>query len=380
MNELNAQVTVVAFQLHNWTDEKEKELRRELHRVEFHYLEAGRSPLLVWLYSTVLEKASRLLRALLPYYPLLASLAIDKRSYRLIKWIKRSKHKYDLVIAHNPPAFHAAAALAKKSGAPFALDIEDYHPGEGNKKIVRDSSLYLMRRYLKQAAYASYASPLIKEYAVANTNDGDDRGSIVINNTFPAAEFVSRGSRQAVGGKLQLVWFSQFVDYGRGLEKVLPCLDHFQDRIGLTVIGSMREGFFDKELRERAYVACPGPLSQIQLHHSLGAFDIGLALEDGTVDLNRNLCLTNKIWSYYLAGLYIVATATEAQQSFLQQRPKHGTCTALSGEILGRLIGELIGNKQSIRDCRQERLETAAEEGWEHECLLLKGKWAEILP
>ena len=379
MNNMKVQITVVAFHLHNWTDEKEKDLRKELGRVKFHYLEAGRKPLFAWLYSTLLEKASRLVPALLPHTPFLAALAIDKRSYLLYDWIKRNKDGYDLIIAHNPPAFYAAAVLAKKSGTPFALDIEDYHPGEGNNKIVRDCMGYLMRRFLKKVTYASYASPLIKKYAVENEYDGDGNGSLVVNNTFPASEFVPAGSAGPVAGKLQIVWFSQFIDYGRGLEKVLPSLDRFGDRIGLTLFGSIREGFFEKEIKKREYIDCPGALSQLQLHQSLGAFDIGLALEDGTVDLNRNLCLTNKIWSYYLAGLFIVATDTEAQQLFLKERPQHGTCTALSGDVFGKLMEDLIANKQSIRDGRRERLKAASGEGWENESQLLKRKWTEIL-
>jgi hypothetical protein len=379
MNDLNAQITVVAFHLHNWTDEKEKDLRKELHRVKFHYLEAGRKPLFTWLYSTFLEKASRLLPALLPHSPFLAALAIDKRSFLLYEWIIRNKDRFDLIIAHNPPAFYSAAALAKKSGTPFALDIEDYHPGEGSREIVRESSGYLMRRFLKRTAYASYASPLIKKYAVENEYDGDGSGSLVINNTFPASEFIWAGSGEPVSEKLQIVWFSQFIDYGRGLEKVLPALDRFRDRIELTLFGSIREDFSGKEIQKREYINCPGPLSQLQLHRSLGAFDIGLALEDGTVDLNRSLCLTNKIWSYYLAGLYIVATDTEAQQLFLKERPQHGTCTTLSGEMFGKLIEDLSGNKQSIRGGRRERSMAASSEGWENESLLLKRKWREIL-
>lgn len=379
MNDTNAQVTVVGFHLNNWTDEKEKDLRKELDRVGFYYLEAGRKPFFAWFQSTFLEKLSRLLQPLLPHSAFLAALAIDKRSYLLYEWIKSSKHRYDLIIAHNPPAFYAAAALAEKSRTPFALDIEDYHPGEGHKKIVRDSSAYLMRRFLKRTAYASYASPLIKKYAVQNVNDGDDRDALVINNTFPASEFISEGSEGPVSEKLQIVWFSQIIDYGRGLEKVLPWLDQFRDRIGLTLIGSMREGFFGREIKNREYIDCRGALAQIQLHQSLGAFDIGLALEDGTVDSNRNLCLTNKIWSYYLAGLYIVASDTKAQQLFLKARPQHGGCTTLSGDSFGKLMGDLIENLQSIRDGRKERLQAASAESWESESLLLKGKWAEIL-
>ncbi len=60
-------------------------------------------------------------------------------------------------------------------------------------------------------------------------------------------------------------------------------------------------------------------------------FDIGLAIEDPTADENRNICLTNKIWSYFQAGLYIVATNTLAQQQFMQLFEQHGCICSLTG-------------------------------------------------
>jgi len=377
-NAIEAKVTVVAFNLHNWTDEKEKDLNTELGKVEFHYLDAGRKPFFRWLYSSLLERLSRALPPLLRRNTYLAALALNKRSYLLYQWIKRNHARYDLIIAHNPPAFYAAAALAKRTTTPFALDIEDFHPGEGDNKIVRDCSGYLMRRFLKETAYSSFASPLIKKYSEALTNEAGSDRLLVIDNTFLASEFSSAPEAPA-GEKLQIVWFSQFIDYERGLEKVLPSLDRFRDQVALTLIGSPREGFFDKEIRNREYISCPGPLSQADLHRSLGAFDIGLALEDGTVDLNRNLCLTNKIWSYYLAGLYIVATETEAQRLFLQDRPRHGICTSLSGELFAATIAALLAQKESVCAGRKERQSAASKEGWERESILLEKKWTEVL-
>ncbi len=378
-NAMKVRITVVAFNLYNWTDEKEKELNAELGRVKFHYLDAGRKPFFYWLYSSFLERMSRALPGLLRRNAFLAALAVNKRSFLLYRWIKKHDAKYDLIIAHNPPAFYAAAALAKKTGRPFALDLEDYHPGEGNKKVVRDCSGYLMQRFLPEAAYNSCASPLIMKYSLALTAEKDSGKFLVINNTFPAAEFNLPGSVAPAGQRLRIVWFSQFVDYERGLEKVLPALDRFRDRIELTLIGSLREGFFENEIRNREYIICPGPLSQTALHASLATFDLGLALEDRTVDLNRNICLTNKIWSYYLAGLYIVATETEAQRLFLQERPRHGICTSLSGELFGAALADLLSQKEWVRAGQKERQSAASKEGWEHESILLEKKWTEVL-
>jgi glycosyltransferase involved in cell wall biosynthesis len=46
-------------------------------------------------------------------------------------------------------------------------------------------------------------------------------------------------------------------------------------------------------------------------------FDVGLALEQ-PVSLNRDLCLTNKIFSYLLAGNAIAASSTTGQRPIIE--------------------------------------------------------------
>jgi hypothetical protein len=375
-------VTVVAFQLHNWTTSLEARLNAELTGVSFHYLDTARRRLLPWLFGTVLERIGRLAGPRLQTSTFWSAMAMDKRSWRLLRWVRANRVRPDLVVAHNPPAFYAAAWLAKQDPCALAIDIEDYHPGENNPPAKQQGSALLMRSFLPKAAYASFASPLIKEYSDRLTGPGVN--GIVVNNSFPRGDFQRPAAAVAASAvddneaPLRIVWFSQFIDYGRGLEKILPVLDEYRDRIRLTLIGSARTAFVQQEIAAREYIRCIDAMPEKELHRALGGYDIGLALEDGKADQNRDLCLTNKIWSYLLAGLYIVASDTAAQRRFLQEHPGHGVCTSLSADPLRAVMTALVTDARMIRAAACARFDGAAAAAWENESAVLTGEWERI--
>jgi glycosyltransferase involved in cell wall biosynthesis len=378
MQEMGYSVTVVAFNLHNWTTEKEEQLQQELHGVEFHHLETSRHPVLPWLMGSLLERAARFLLPLAPSDPSLAAIALDKRSRKLLRWVKSGKSQYDAVIAHNPPAFYPAAWLGRATGKPYAIDVEDYHPGEKGSPVMQRCVTILMRSLLRKAAYVSYAAPLIKEYSDRLSGSSEKDNGIVINNSFSRKEFV-RPAADPNEDRLRLVWFSQYVDYHRGLEKILPVLDEFRDHIRLTLIGSARAHFVARELTPRDYIHPIDSLSQQDLHRELSRHDLGLALEDGTADLNRDLCLTNKIWSYLLAGLYILASDTSAQRRFMEEHPDHGVCAPLSPDSLRPVMSRIVADREILRAGATARFARAGAAAWDNESALLARKWNSIL-
>lgn len=371
-------VTLVAFELHNWTTDKEKMLREELAGVEFHYLDAGRHPLIPWLKATVMEQVSRRLSSLAPSDLWLAAMSINKRSWMLLQWVKHHRKKYHLIIAHNPPAFYAADWLANATGSPFAIDIEDYHPGEGGGPWQSRCATLLMRRLLPKATYVSFASPLIKEYSQRLVNPGRTDHWVVVNNTFSRTEFAAPAPVDAAE-PVRLIWFSQYINYGRGLEQILPVLDEFRDRVRLTLVGSGREPFLSKETAGREYVRVLDAMPQAVVHRSLSNYDVGLAIEDGSADINKDICISNKIWSYLLSGLYIVSSDTKGQLRFMEEHPGNGVCSSLQADDLRKAIVHLLDHTAAIREGRAGRYDQGASAAWENESTLLAAQWKPIL-
>lgn len=176
-----------------------------------------------------------------------------------------------------------------------------------------------MQSILSNASYNSFAAPLIKEKVISNFITSKTK--IVINNLSSKHEFTTLIAPHN-DGVLKLVWFSQQIDYNRGLQNILTQLDTIAISFTLTLIGNCRSNFFDAELKHRHYVYLLEPLSQKALNHQLSNYHIGLAVEDANADDNRNICLTNKIWSYLQAGLYVIATPTKAQLKLAEQYHK----------------------------------------------------------
>jgi glycosyltransferase involved in cell wall biosynthesis len=78
--------------------------------------------------------------------------------------------------------------------------------------------------------------------------------------------------------------------------------------------------------------APPGELVALAQRH-----DIGLALEE-PISRNREVCVTNKLFTYMLAGLAVAATDTAGQRGILAGRPDVGFLYR-SGDVEGLADG-----------------------------------------
>ncbi|WP_018610982.1 hypothetical protein [Segetibacter koreensis] len=374
----NYKVTYIAFDLPNWTKEKEKHIQNDLAGVEKIYVSAGREKLINWVISTSLEVFLRKVYKCISATSLV-SYAISRRSLQLIWALKKLKVKPDLVIVHNPPAFYPAYYYSKKYNIPFAIDIEDYHPGEGNNNVISNLTIQLIKKILPFANYVSFAAPLIKEKITSDVLPHKIANTFIINNVFPDSEFL-KPSKITASGKIQLVWFSQNIDKDRGLEEILPVIESLKDKFEITLIGNIRQEFYNNHLQGKPFIHIVSSLSQTDLNSKLCEFDIGLAIDTASADENRNICLTNKIWSYFQAGLFIIASDTSAQVSFIYKFNQHGTIIELFDKE--KLQKEMINvyeqwDKLSLQ--KLERFENGKAYSWEIESVKLKMKWKEIV-
>lgn len=369
------EVSLVAFNLHNWTTKIEKDLQLELKGVHFYYLETTKQYFLLWLKATIVEKACKLLVRLFPSSIYLNTLALSKRSWLLLQWIKKKQPNPDFIIAHNPPTFYPAFFLSSKILKPFALDVEDFHPGEAIKTLEKKMVVVLMKQLLPKTIYVSFASSFINEYS-NNLLEKKIKNSITINNYFSQNEFTLIDNQKL--DKVQLVWFSQNIDFGRGLEELIIVCNRLKQFIELTLIGNPKKEFYDRYLSGNDSIHILKNLHPKKLNKLIGKYDIGLALEPGK-NLNNTLALSNKILSYFQAGLFIIASKTKAQKLFIQQHPTHGLCTSLSYISLEKTLKNSIQNLDQIRASKAKRFYEAAHNSWENESQLLVKQWKDIL-
>jgi hypothetical protein len=197
---------------------------------------------------------------------------------------------------------------------------------------------------------------------------------VPVLNFFPDKEFTSPETIQH--NKVRVIWFSQNITFGRGLEILLSVWKELEGECELTLIGNPDPLFEAEYLRPFGERLCIlPPLDQSGLHRSLAGYDIGLALEVSTVDMNKDLALSNKILAYFQAGLYIVATDTSAQVDFMDRHPAHGKMIRQDGASLLKAMKEIVSTISLIRSAAGKRFIDAREHCWEAEAKQLETLW-----
>lgn len=232
------------------------------------------------------------------------------------------RHPADLYIAHYPAALEGAARAATRHGSRFAFDAEDFHPGDLPERPELSAARGLIsaieRRHLPRVAYMSAASPGIAEayartYAIPRPT--------VIRNVFEAA--CAPGAPTSKGSEPgpSLYWFSQVIGPDRGLECALEAIAQAKSAPHLYLRGTPQRGFADRLVAQAAGLGCADrlhllePAAPAEMVHLAAQFDVGLVGETGATE-NRRIALTNKQFTYLLAGVPGVMSDVPAHVEF----------------------------------------------------------------
>lgn len=307
----------------------------------------------------------------------------------------------DLYIAHHVEALGAAWSAARRHGARLAFDAEDFHSGMYTAAPALDmaggleetvSSLlaaarlpksreqqrveYLEQKYLPRCAYVTAASDGI---ALAYALKYRLPRPATILNVFPREDLdtpspVARQPAQAI----RLYWYSQVIGPGRGLEEAVRALPLLDAPCELHLRGTPQAEFvvrlkvLAEELGVGRRLFLHPPCPPDELVREAARHDIGLALENA-VELNRLICVTNKIFTYLNAGLAVVATDTPGQAGIMAQIPEAGVvCRMNDARSLAEGIHALIAAPERLVAARQAARRAAEEQfNWGNEGIKL---------
>ncbi|WP_183578597.1 hypothetical protein HDF18_22345 [Mucilaginibacter sp. X5P1] len=278
----------------------------------------------VYFFSRLIHKISRFVIQKIGPVNSLSQIAITRGAYFLTREAK--KHKADLYIGHNLGALAAVIKAAEKHHAKSGFDTEDFHRQEvsNDKSSLHYKNVkYLEDKYLSKADYVTAASPQIAE-AYERLYPGIKPVSIL--NVFPRDTSVEE--RSVNKGIVKLFWFSQTIGANRGLEEVIEALNLLNsNNFELHLLGNSNDNtqqqLSGKARFDKQQIFFHEPILADDLISFASQFDIGLASENST-PYNRDICLTNKIFTYLQAGLTIVASDTTAQKAFLNEYPEVG--------------------------------------------------------
>ena len=232
----------------------------------------------------------------------------------------------DLYIAHNLAALPPAARAAEQHNAALGFDAEDFHRGElpdtPENALDRAITADLEERYIPRCDYITAASDGI---GAAYADALGIEPPTTILNVFPQSErendvSAAKLDDEVPDGARSLYWFSQTIGPDRGLEDALRALPHLPDDVVLSLRGGWSLGYeetFRDQARRLGVADRVRHLDLVppdELIPRTAQHDVGLALEQPSVSKNRTICLTNKLFTYPLAGIPFVATDTPGQR------------------------------------------------------------------
>lgn len=298
----------------------------------------------------------------------IAEWAIGRCTYKLAK--KAMSIPANLYIAHNLAALPAAVLASKKYKAKCGFDSEDFHRNETSDNPMNYDVLlkmYIENKYLPQLDYLSTASPLIsKEYSTLFP----EISPVTILNTFPKQ---LRDKEKTNNEKLKLFWFSQTIGIDRGLENVIKIIGTFDAELHL--LGNHDEnikshflGLANKSGLKKESIHFYKPIPANEIFTFSLQFDIGLATELSTPK-NRDICLTNKIFTYIQSGLAILASDTTAQKQLLKDYPNMGVIYEKNNlESLTHALKMYLDNRTLLNKHQKQAYKYAQETlNWEVE-------------
>ena len=259
------------------------------------------------------------------------------------------RYKADLYIGHCLAALPAVVKAARYHGAKAGFDAEDFHSGElmdeGEGAVMNAMASLVEGRYLPRLSHRTAAAPLIAEayeerYGLKFTT---------LLNVFPLAEAVKSDARfPAREGLVSFYWFSQTIGPGRGLEAFLDVAMATGVPLRMDLRGEVKEDYAralsDKIRGSMVEVAFLPPDEPANMVPCAAGYSAGLSLEQGE-PLNRNLCLTNKAFTYLLAGTPVILSPTEAQSRLADELGEAGFVIDFSDvESASRRLREWIKN------------------------------------
>jgi glycosyltransferase involved in cell wall biosynthesis len=268
----------------------------------------------------------------------------------------------DWFIAHAQAALPVAAWAARRQGARLGFDCEDLlAEGDTDPRAVVKA---IEQEYLRECAYVSVPSLLMGArlqaiYGIAPP--------IVLYNVFPAslAQDMTPPSRRPDRAALRLHWFSQTIGPGRGIEDAVRALAFLPEHVEFHLRGFLSADYrstlaaLAAESRAGSRIFFHPQVDHDQLIGAMEEYDVGLALERPE-NPNYSLTVTNKVFSYLLAGLPVLASDTPGQFEALAQVGVAGvTYPAGNPEAMAAALRPWLADRTVLRSVQQAAWDAA---------------------
>lgn len=275
--------------------------------------------------------AARRFLNLFPHSEMAQTLALCRTTSELTRAAK--SFAADLYIAHYPGALQAAVEAAERHQAKVGYDAEDLYSAASSETELIGAIEASERRYLARCSYLTASSEGIAGAYVAKYGRLLSADPVTILNVFPMENRPDAFRPTSKEGPLRLYWFSQTIGRSRGLEEIIAAMAIIREIPFELHLRGIWQAYYKTELdRLLSRNDLPGdrmiahpPALPTEMVHEAVKHDVGLALETPS-GANANLCISNKILTYILAGNAVIATATEGQKGVMETLGDGGLC------------------------------------------------------
>lgn len=272
----------------------------------------------------------------------------------------------DLVVAHSAATLWVAWALHQK-GQPVAADFEDWF-SRTHEKSPQFPDVVIERLEKKILGIAKHVS-CPSEAMAERIGQRFGRKPAVIYNSFPAQSAAALASSPGPDGP-KVLWISQALGPGRGLETLLRALELCEPTFTVTLVGNPQGNYQDllKRMippRWTRRLEFRGQVKDREVMDLVSAHQVGLALEPAHPE-NKDLTCSNKIFQYLACGLAVIATKTKGQTEIAEKTGEGVSLVAngSSSELAGALQA-LVSDPQKLQRARSNSWETARMKlGW----------------
>ena len=317
LSEAGYEVTVIAADFLDWAHHADGEFAERTWQVGRKVYFGPRAPIETYIKQTIRRKACRALVRTIGHHRFLIERAIHAAVPELVE--AALAIPAELYVAHYTAALPAAAAAANRFGTFYAFDAEDFHLGtfpDGAEYAVDRTLIRAIEEdLLPNCAYLTAASPGIADAYMQIY--GLPRPTVLLN-VFPRAN--APATPTSAGTALpgpSVYWFSQTIGRNRGLEVAVEAIAISAARPYLYLRGTLAAGYGDllktlarqHGVADRLRLLDPEPPSAMERIAS--EYDVGLVSEIGETQ-NHRIALSNKLFTYLLAGIPVVASSIPA--------------------------------------------------------------------
>lgn len=235
---------------------------------------------------------------------------------------KAFKENAALFICHTEYGMNIGNFLIRKNKK-VAFDFEDWYSRD---YLVPERPVRLLNHLESfSIKYGCYITCPSHSMAIALQKEYNPKKEItVVYNGFSISENNTITNLKP-GATPSLIWFSQTIGTGRGIETLLIALGFVSTSVELHLIGNCTVEY--EQVLKKSFPFNRGhklyinkPVEHDQLLSLLAQHTIGLALEQEYPE-SRNKTITNKILQYLQAGIKILATYTMGQSEVAEFSP-----------------------------------------------------------